>query len=329
MTPDYTIEIGGKDKTALFQDRIKRLEIVDNDGMEADTLTLVLDDRDYRMPIPEFDEIIKIELGYQGQDLVYMGSFAVNETSTGIQPKTLTVRAKSADMIDTLKEPKTRPWHEKTLNQIASEVAVEHGLTPSINEALSGIYFPHINQSEESDMHLLTRLVREHDAMLKIADSKLIIVPKGEGVSASGLSLSTETINLTDVEPGGTISNKGRSKYKGVKCNYRDTLKARTEVISLGDNKPYYEIREPAATKELAEQKAKAKLKELERGVQSLSLTVKGNSKYAAGIKVILGDDFKPKYAGSLWVIKRVRHTLAKRYVTSIEGEPPNQTDSG
>lgn len=329
MTPDYRIEIEGKDKTALFHDRVTRLEIVDNDGMEADTLTLVLDDRDYKMPLPEFDEIIKIELGYKGENLVYMGSFAVNETSVGIHPKILTVRAKSADMIDTLKEPKTRPWHDKTLGQIGSEVATEHGLTPAINESVAGVYFPHINQSEESDMHLLTRLVREHDAMLKIADSKLIIVPKGEALSATGKSLPTEILSLKDVKSGGTINNKGRSKYKGVKSNYRDTLKAKTETITLGGGKPYYEIREPAATKRLAEGKAQAKLKELDRGVQSISLSMRGNARYAAGIRVLLGQDFKPKYVGSAWILKRVTHIISGGYVTSIEGEPPNQTDSG
>lgn len=334
MTPVYYIAFSGKPWSTVYQDRILSIDITDNDGMEVDSLSIKLDDRDYLVPTPEMGEEIWIELGYLEWHLslekkTFMGLFIVNEISYGLSPKSMTIRAKSADMKESLKEPKTRDWHETTLGDIATTIAEEHHLIPAINSDLAGIAFPHINQSEESDMHLLTRLVGNHDGMHKIANGKLIIVPKGEGKAATGRSLSNKLLHFNQLTTGGTINRKTRSDYKGVKAKWRHPGEAKTHVEKEGEGAPFFEIRDPAPNQALAKHKAQSKLKQLKRGTGSISLTMMGNASFAAGIRVTLGQGFKPEYEGSQWILTRVTHRFNNSsFTTTIEGELPNEVDN-
>jgi len=325
MTPAYKIVVNDKDKTALFEDRFLSLDITDNDGNEADTLSLTLHDRDYRTPLPSSDELIKIWLGYVGK-LTYMGAYTVNEYTCKLSPKQLTINAKSANMVSGLKETKTRGWHEKTLGEIAQTIATEHGLKIAINDRLSSIAYAHINQTEESDINLLRRISHEHDAVFKIANETLIITAQGDGKTASGKMLPIEILRYRDLKKGGNITNKGRSKYSGVKCKWRDTNQAKTITETTG-TAPFFEIRDIATTKKQAKNKAQAFYKKLQRGESSLNVSIIGNAAYSAGKIITLDDDFKPAYVESGWIIKRVVHHYDKQqgFTTALQCEAPNE----
>lgn len=47
-------------------------------------------------------------------------------------------------------------------------------------ESLAGIHVTHLDQTEEPDLHLLTRLAREHGAVAKPVAGFLVFVPRGE-----------------------------------------------------------------------------------------------------------------------------------------------------
>lgn len=328
MRPDFRIEVNGIDKTRIFQDRLLSLEVVDNAGMEADTLMLRFDDRGYALPLPAFGEELKLWLGYIGEDteLVYVGLFTVDESTVNLSPKTLSISAKSADMMESLKVPHTQSWHEVGLADIAGTIAQKHGLRLRIDERLQSVSYPHVDQSEESDLHFLTRLVRDVDAMVKVADAALIIVPNGTGKAASGQALPRKTLAYSELLPGGSVNQKGRSRFRGAQCQWRDVAKAATETVQVG-SAPFYEIREPAASEDLAYQKAVAKQRQLQRGEGSINVSIGGDTSYAAGMVIDLDDGFKPDLVGSEWFLLRVvhRYESGSGFVTSIEGEVPNQ----
>lgn len=56
-------------------------------------------------------------------------------------------------------------------SQPASQVSsTSHELEPSINSPLSNTLICRIDQTDESDLHFLTRLGKEHDAIAKLTN---------------------------------------------------------------------------------------------------------------------------------------------------------------
>jgi phage protein D len=74
---------------------------------------------------------------------------------------------------------------------MVTRIAAEHGLLPKVSEALGAVSVIHLDQNEESDLHLLTRLARESGAVAKPVAGYLLFVSRGEAKSASGRELPT------------------------------------------------------------------------------------------------------------------------------------------
>ena len=89
-----------------------------------------------------------------------MGLFTVDEVEVQGPPATFTVRARSADLRDELKGQKTRSWSDTTLREVVAAVAADYGLDLRMPPPPPTIHLPHLDQSNESDLNLLTRLAQ-------------------------------------------------------------------------------------------------------------------------------------------------------------------------
>ena len=115
---------------------------------------------------------LKVELGYKETGTARMGSYTVDEVELSGPPDTLTIRAKAADMRGSLKQHKTRSWDDVTIAELVDSIAADHGLEAKVGDSIRAITASrHIDQTEESDMHLLKRLSEEYDAESKQAGS--------------------------------------------------------------------------------------------------------------------------------------------------------------
>ena len=327
MTPDFKIEVNGKDKTALWTDRVISITVNDNDGITADSVVITLDDRDHKLATPAYDEKMVIWLGFTESGIKLAGTFSVNETVAKLDVKQLVISAKAADMIATLKEQRLKSWHNTTLGAVAGSIATSHGLTLAMSSELQAVAIAHVDQTEESDMNLLTRLSLKHDALFKVGDNKLIFTARGHAVSASGAALPSTDINYSDLVKGNnSIRANGRAKHNGVKCRWRDVAKAKTKTVTVGAGKPWFTIREAASSEAAARDKASAKLSQLKRGEMTLNLSLMGDVGLAAGSECVLRSGFKTEYTDSRWSIKTARHTLdGSGFKTVITGELPTQ----
>ncbi|WP_337118049.1 contractile injection system protein, VgrG/Pvc8 family, partial [Staphylococcus aureus] len=92
----------------------------------------------------------------------------VDEVEHSGAPDVLNIRARSADMREGLARKRERSWHEQTLGQIISAIAMEYALQPLIEVALAAIGLPHLDQTAESDLNLLTRLAHDNDAIASV-----------------------------------------------------------------------------------------------------------------------------------------------------------------
>lgn len=189
MTPDFTVMAAGIDITGQIRDRLVSLTVSDAAGVKSDTVEIVLDDRGGAVELPMPGAPLIVAMGYRETFLMPMGMYISDEIGLSGWPQTITLRGKAANLGGTLKEQKSRSWDKKTLKEIVETIAGEHGLTPKVTADLGAIKFEHLDQTEESDIHFLNRIARDHDAMATVKAGALVLMARGRGLTVSGLAM--------------------------------------------------------------------------------------------------------------------------------------------
>lgn len=275
MTPIYTIKANGKDITRLIKGRLISLTITDETGWQSDRATIELDDRGNPFELPSKGVELDISAGFEIEGhraIRQMGTFIVDEVGLSGPPDKLAIEAKAANMTASFKEKKTRAWDNVTLSDIVATIAGEHDLIPVVGVQLAGIQFDHLDQTQESDLHFLTRLGREHDAVAKPAFKRLVMVKRGEAKSATGRSMPTVPLTRSDfTEPGWEMQAPDRGRYNAVTAFYQDARNGDKIAVTIGSEKPVYTIRAPFATQAQADQAARSRLDKLNRGTSTLT----------------------------------------------------------
>lgn len=321
MTPDFRILADSKDITERICDRLLSLRITDEAGTKSDTVEIALDDREGMLVWPRHGVGLAVSLGFRQAGLVRMGLYVVDEVEHGGPPNTLTIRAKASDMRQSLKAPRTRVWDNVTLGDLVATIAAEHGLIPKVSEVLASVAITHLDQTEESDLHLLTRLARESGAVTKPGAGNLLFVTRGEAKSVTGRDLP-----IIEVPPSQVIRHRmtqaDRGKYAAVLTHWHDPLIAERIPVRVGEGEPVYTLRHTYTDAEQATRAAQAKLDALQRGTGTLSLTLIGNADLMAEGKIQI-KELRHGVDGE-WLIQRIEHQLDNQgFVTRIEAETP------
>lgn len=123
-----------------------------------------------------------------------------------------------------LKVRRERSWDATPLAFIISAIAA-YGLTPLVSAVLAGIELLQVDQANESDANLLSRLGREHDAIATIKAGRLLFLPTGKATTASGLALPHVTLTRADGDQHRFLQ-ADRDAYTGVKAYYYDVNSA-------------------------------------------------------------------------------------------------------
>ena len=322
MQVDFQILANQQDITSLIRYRLLQLRITDEAGIVSDTVEIQLDDRDSRLAWPQKHAELEVYLGYKHAGVVRMGLYIVDEVEYSGPPSTLTIRGKAADMRASIKAPKTRSWDEVNLGDLVSSIALEHGLSAKVSTTLAGIGISHIDQTNESDLHLLTRLARDYGVITKPAAGFLIFVPRGEARNASGQTLPMVHIQASDIIRH-RMTQAERNQYQSIQAYWHDSELAEKRTVIIGEGKPIYALKHTYSDANEAIQAAQAKLNTFKRGAGTLSLTLVGNSTLQAGGKIALTGIRGP--IDGQWLIQRVEHQLDfQGFITRVEAETPN-----
>jgi hypothetical protein len=320
MKPTFRILADSKDVTTAIADRLISLTVTDEAGFASDTVTIKVDDREDKVALPRTGAELEVYLGYDGKGLVRMGLYTVDEIGHSGPPATLVIKAKAANMRAAMKSRKTRSWDTTSLGKIVEVIASEHDYTAKVSTALAGQAVEHVDQAEESDLHFLTRLAKEHDAVFKPAAGYFVVAPKGEAKSISGKPLPVISICGDQVSQW-SMTAASRGKYRAVIANYHDADQAERIDITVGQGDPAFKLPFTYPDKAQAKSAAKSKLTALERGTATLDLTVVGNAALAAEAKLTVSG-LNTKVIGD-WSVTRVEHQLADGYVCNISAETP------
>ena len=312
MTPAFRLDVEGEDVTERVRRHLVDLRVTLTADSSSDTLQITLSDAPGVLARPAAEREVRVSLGYRETGLVAVGVYYHSETDIELVPRRMVLRATAADFRrrSTLKAPKSRAWRATTLGQVVSAIAREHGYEPRVAPALAGAVIGHIDQTAESDMHLLRRLATGYDATVKAAGGYLVMMPRGAARSAgSGTPLPIYTAS----PDGGTVltgrvSWRGRPKYSSVISGYHDPAAGKLVHVTAGSGDPAFVIREPRPDRAQALAAAAARLARLQRQTAALELSVVGEPTLAAQGRIVTSG-----WGGGTdgaWTISRVTHAL-------------------
>ena len=317
MKPTWRIEADGNDITAKIRDRLLSLTVKDEAGSKSDTVDLELDDRDHACPIPPVAATLAVYIGWESPE--YLGTYVIDEISMKGNAKTMTVRGKASEEAPKYKEPVTTSWDQKTIQEIVGTIATKHGLEPLVHPKYQATVIDHIDQSEESDGHFLTRLGKLHGAVAKVADGKLIFTEANSSTTPSGKSIAPVTVKATQTKDWrATLSDRG--KYNSVTTKWHDHEAGREQWVTAGtgaDDGQAYKDRRLYRTKEEALAAGQAKLKDLTSGKIAVDLTLAVGNPYIYAEGSITLEGFRDPIEGETLIIKSVTHKVANEGFTT------------
>jgi phage protein D len=207
----------------------------------------------------------------------------------------------------------------QTIGDLVESVAGKHGLMAKVAGDLAGVVIDHIDQTNESDMHFLTRLANKYGAIAKPANGMLVFALKGLAKSVTGTILDTTTIDIGEVVSWSYTESK-RDDYGKVRSETVDFETGETVENETGVSGAVYSIASAFSNGSEAMSFATTLLRSLSRSHQKIQISTIGNTNLIAESRVIL-TGFKPGIP-VIWTIIKAEHTLdSGGFKTQIEGE--------
>lgn len=271
--PAFRLMVDGNDIAHLVSPRLMTLGLTDNRGVEADQLTITPSDHDGLLSIPPKGAVLRLWLGWSDTGLVDKGTYTVDETEHSGAPDVLSIRARSADLRKGLKTKRERSWSNTTLGDVLGDIAIGNGLTATIAGALDGLPILQLDQANESDANLISRLGEEFDAVASVKAGCLLCLPAGGGKTASGMNLPHITLTRADGDQHRYLQ-ADRDSYDGVRAYYYDVNSAKKQEAIAGGGENLKDLRHTYSDQQSALRAARAEFRRLQRGSATLSYTL-------------------------------------------------------
>lgn len=320
--PAFRLAVDGLDIAQLISPRLMSLELTDNRGVEADQLSITLSDHDGLLTIPPKGAVLRLWLGWSDTGLVDKGTYTVDETEHSGAPDVLSIRARSADLRKGLKTKRERSWSNTTLGDVLGDIAIGNGLTATIAGALDGLPILQLDQANESDANLISRLGEEFDAVASVKAGCLLCLPAGGGKTASGLDLPHITLTREDGDQHRYLQ-ADRDSYDGVRAYYYDVNSANKQEAIAGGGDNLKDLRHTYSDQQSALRAARAEFRRLQRGSATLSYTLAiGRPDLIPELTYTL-QGVKAEIDEIIWYGGNVQHSLSADggYTVSLELE--------
>ncbi len=310
------------DKTNITKDvspYVTSIEYIDAEHGESDELQITFEDSENLWKgawIPTKGDSLRAYIGYEAEKLLNCGVFEIDELEYDTPPDIVTVKGLATGIKKPLRQKNSVGYENKTLKQIAKEIADKHGYT-LIGE-IADVRVDRITQHQERDLTFLTKLAEQYGYIFKIAENNLVFydVQKLKGAKPMQIFYKSDLLHIN-------LREKTSQKYKAVQVSYFDPKKkktvkatARNENVAKGDT---LKITTRCSNRKQAIVQAQAALSTADTKIEG-SLDFTGNPYLIAGSNIELKGigHFSGKYH-----IKRVRHIIDRNsgYKTYCEVE--------
>lgn len=236
-TPVLQLTADNKPLNDKVMARLMTVSVTDNKNLDADELTITLDDHDGVLEMPKRGVRLQCWMGFEDSGVHDMGTYVVDGCEWSGAPDTLSITAKSADFKSSLKSGHSQSYHNKTLGEVADIIAKRQQLELSIKTDLATINVGHVDQTDESDIHLLTRLCHQYGAVVNIKHGKLLIFTANSNTSASGHPLNITVITRQTGDQFRYSVEDRQGDYDNVATSYQDKKTASRKTVDTNGSK--------------------------------------------------------------------------------------------
>ncbi len=328
LTPRYSVLAGDDDITSAVREHLVSLRLSGSLDGSADILEIVLDDAAGRLAVPDPGRELRVSLGYRESGLREMGVYVHVESRLDLAPSRLTVTATAADLTrgGEWKSQRTRAWHDTTLGDVVERLAGDHGLQATVDASIASEPIAHIDQTAESDLHLLRRLAEHYDAAVQIRTDRLVFSSAAPVETAgTGQAIEPVTLSRKDIVRA-SLRQEDRSLYRAVRAVYYDVGENAAFGVVAGDGEPLHELRETYPDHARATAAAQAALDRLTRRTATLEATLQGKPAMLAGARIRIPS--WPQASDRTWSVTRAEHTVnpSRGYTTAINAEVVSAT---
>src|SRR5450830_723050 len=319
--PAFRLVIEDKDITQPVSQRLISISLRECRGDEADQLDIELDDADGKLQIPPNGAKVNFSLGWLGKPLVDKGAFVVSEVEHAGAPDRVTLRARSASMIDAFRTQRDRSFHETTLGAIIDTIAAGNNLKSGIATNLRTIAIKHIDQTHESDSALLRRLGKKYDAVATVKNDTLLFMPINESRTVSGKALPTVKIKRNLGDQHNYLSSEADS-YSGVRAYWFDDNHGMRRSVVAGVAGNSKRLRTTYATEEDARTAAASEWQRLLRGLATFDMTLAVGDPTISPQSPVQVSGYKPQIDATEWLSKSVEHNGSRNgFTTHVQFE--------
>lgn len=319
LVPIFELFYDKKNITNDVSPYVTSIEYTDVEHGESDELTISFEDSEKLWQgawIPSKGDCLRAYIGYEAEKLLNCGVFEIDELEYDTPPDVITVKGLATGIKKPLRQKNSVGYENKTLKQIAKEIADKHEL--SLVGEIADIRVDRITQNQERDLTFLTKLAEQYGYIFKIAENNLVFydVSKLKGAKSTQIFYKTDLSHIN-------LREKTSQKYKAVQVSYFDPKKkktvkasARNESVQKGDT---LKITARCSDRKQAIIKAKAALSTADTKIEG-SIELPGNPYLIAGLNIEIKGigHFSGKYH-----IKQARHIINKAsgYKTCCEVE--------
>lgn len=293
--------------------RLMTVSITDNKHLDADELSITLDDHDGALELPKRGVRLQCWMGFTDSGVHDMGTFVVDSSEWSGTPDTISIKAKSADFKSALKSGHSESYHNKTLGEIADTVARRQQLELSIKPDLATINVGHVDQTDESDINLLTRLCHLYGAVVNIKNGKLLIFTAHANISSSGHALDLTIITRQTGDSFRYSVEDRQGDYDNVSASYQDKSDAKRKTVDTkGETSKTKKLKGNYKSKEAATAAAHAEEKRIKEQQAKFSITTAYAYPAITTESPITLQRFKAEIDALKWTVDKATHTYGK-----------------
>ncbi len=310
MIPAFRITADGADATATLQSRLIELRLTDKQGLEADELQITVSDHDGAVNLPRRGVTLRCALGWRGEALIDKGAFIVDEIAQSGPPDVIAITARSADFEGPFKEQREQDYDGVTLGTILRTIAARQGLMPAISGDLDGIPIDHLDQTNESDAHFLTRLGEDHDALATVKDGHLLFTPIGAAVTVGGAALTAATIRRADGDRHAFTIADREGTTTGVKAKWRHIGSSTTLYALAGEEGSVKTLKRDHPNETAARRAADAEWARLQRAKKEMTIALAHGRPDIIANQPLKLEGWRKEIDGLAWVTGDISHAL-------------------